>query len=260
MKRTLALVFIVALLGAAHGPADASVLSLQMEGLQLTYTSPELYDSDHASKGNLAPAQATPLASLSFWVDGIQIGSAWTEFVYADALIGGLTDLPTDGTEIVNASTGSFDVFHDPGTGADSWLQLSFDPGSFSLSYSGDGDDQATNGLEGDFLATGMGTASSIQGSQLPNGIVPGAPVMLSFNLSGTGFQPVNIDPLTKGDDVINYSTGIPGGNGTIRTFWGVGNGAITAAVVDPIPEPGTVLLLGAGLFLGVGVVLRKRI
>ncbi len=212
----------------AVAPAQASMLEIQFTGVNLDYDGSNIFDSkNHNTSGNGNPADADPLNTMSFLVDGNLVGTVLTSDIYLDLYITGVTNVPASGGGVTSSGNGgSFGVDlltsgSNPGWG------LALDINTMQFFYTG-----------GNIAISVAGLATNIAAQQLPFG--------LQFDPS----QPVTI--ILSSAHLSNVTTS--GGYLTGLNAAGTGN---VAGVY--VPEPATVSLFGLGLLVLAGWRLRRR-
>jgi len=167
-------------------------------------------------------------------------------------LVPTLSEAGTGPLQLYDASVGQGNTLQLFGSQTDFVLNIDFDA---SNSEGG-----SIQGLSASFMSTGNITLSGfvcdITGGCTTQGIQGGTSISLGSSAGNsdlTGIQDFFSINITGNDGTFELLGGnyLTGGSieGTLQPF--------TIAVVDPVPEPGTLVLLGAGL-LGVAF-LRKR-
>ncbi len=203
--------------------AQAGVLEIQFAGLNLDYDGTNIYDSkNHNTSGSGNPADADPLTSMTFLLDGNLVGSVVTTNIFADIYIAGVTNVPASGG-LVNTSGngGAFGVDlltsnSNPGWG------LALDIDSMQFFYTG-----------ANIAITIGGTATNIAQQQLP------------FGLSFDAGQPVTI--VLSSASLTNVTTA----GGFVTGLKAAGTGNVSGIGV---PEPASIVLgvlgiVGLGFF-----------
>ena len=108
------------MIGLSSRPASAATLDIQVTGLDLVYDGTDIYDATGAVGGAAGlVADADPLATMDFFVDGALVGSLDTD-IYADVFIKGVSSIPKLGGLVVSAGNGD-DFGFDLHTSAGGW-------------------------------------------------------------------------------------------------------------------------------------------
>lgn len=209
-------------------PVHAAQLTLQFTGLSLAYQGDEfgglIYDSVSSAGGGGDPATATPLVTLSYFVDGNLVGIQTTD-IWADVTIS--TEAIADtGDMVTNPLGGIFDILvknQTPGWG----LALDVFSNSWEIVFN---NNQLT--------ILGSATAGNIFADDLPFGLAfdPAEPVIVSFS---------------------SQMTNVMSSNGYLTNFSAFGTGEINGTLV---PEPGSIAMVGMGLVSVAGYGLRRRL
>ena len=211
----------------------ASSLSIFMTGLNLTYDGTNIMSRD---AGNGDYIGADDLITAQFVVNEALVGTSVA--TYADVFIGGVFGLMTTGTSTVNSQLGhGFDLFFDDLGG---FLDLDWDtPVEISL-----------NNILGELSIHGSAVTSDIGGQALPFGLEIGTPVEVTFSQQitsfETGFPGAPVGLMGVAPNLIDDTH--------IMSFQSFGTGEITGP--NAVPEPTTLILVGAGL---AGGFLRRR-
>jgi hypothetical protein len=201
--------FLALLVGLVlSAPAHASMIQIQITGMNWIYEGVNLYDAGGTNaSGN--PASSDPLISAIFLVDGAVVGVLTTN-VWFDAAITGVGALPLKGT--VSGSSGFFGLLT---TNANPGWGIALNITNYSITTD-------TSGANG--TMTGSLLDANIADQNLPFGLLLGDPVTVSF--SATIFDPT----VSAG----NYTAFTAGGTGEI--------------VGSAVPIPSSAYLLVAGL------------
>ena len=158
-----------------------------------------------------------------FKVDGVTVGTSIP--TYLQTSISGVENIPVGGGTVFSDSfAGIFDLHFGTFLGTDGYLALDWGE---PVKVEFDGTDMTIHG---------NAVVGGIFGQSLPFGLTMAEPVTVSFSTQ----------VFDKTDD-----------GQVLTSFKASGTGEVTGPV-DPIPEPATLLLLGAGL-LGGRIVSRRR-
>lgn len=209
----------------------AGSLQIQFTGLNLSYNGTNLFDSAFPNTvGSGDPAQSDSLTSMSFYLDGNQVGSLLSSDIYADVYLAGILNIP-DGGGVVNSTgnggTFGFDLLTEnnlPGWG------LALNINTMQFFYTGSKIAIAVSGL-----------ASSLGVQSLP------------FNLEYDPSQPITI--IVSSAELTNVTTA--GGFLTGFNAGGTGNVAGQGFLV---PEPSSVVVAVLGSLALLPLVRRRRI
>ena len=202
---------VVVLVGVSQAPA--SVLEIQLAGLDVIYDGSTVTDGG----GSSVPADADPLDTVNYLVDGSLVGTYGTD-IYVDFEFGPIEDIPVaGGTVSTGADSGVFELLI-PGIG------LALDLDDASVTYL----------PLGSAFFVFAGSLATISGQSLPDGLIIGDPVTVSFS--------TQVDPGTASNDG-DYITG----------FTSSGTREIRGELV---PEPSTLALLCMAAF---GLLLHTR-
>ncbi|MCH7751676.1 MAG: hypothetical protein IH898_05920 [Planctomycetes bacterium] len=197
------------------GPSFSFAVSLEIQfsGLNLTYAGTTISDSGSPSGGVGDPADADPLDTLEFKVDGVMQGSVLMSDIWADISIPdvtGLSDVSLNTVILTPGNPGYFDLLIGTSPSAAEFLRLATD--EVTIGYI-----NASSTVQ--FL---FGAAVASVGSQaLPFGLQIGDPVTVSFS--------TRVNPGTKTSD-----------GGIVTGFTASGTGEVSG---EAIPEPSTCLL-----------------
>jgi hypothetical protein len=209
-----------AFLAIGAGSIGAATLEIQLAGLDLTYDGNALYDATSINGRAANPAEADPLLSMHFLVNGSPVGTL-TSDVYADVYVDGLTNCPATGG--MATTSGQGDTF-----GIDLMTNSSNPSGGLSLNI--DQFQMFYAGNEVSMAATGV--ASSVALQNLPFGF--------EFDVN----EPITI--ILSSAHLTNVTTA----GGFLTGFNSSGTGNIAG-----VPEPVSLMLLGVGGL----VILRRR-
>ena len=217
-------VFAVATFTVLAAAAQADV-QISFTGVDLVYDGSSLYDAGSTAGGLADPADADPLASVDFFVNGGLVGSL-TSDVYLDVFIPDVTGI-SDAADTVDVQTtpgnpGFFDLLIGTSPLASEFLIIDLE--SVTITYIDIG------GLA-QFVFGASIADSYVQ--NLPFGLTLTGPVTVSFS--------AQIDP-----------DSITSAGGFITGFSAGGTGELRA-----VPGPGAMLLLGLGALAVPG--LRRR-
>lgn len=210
--------------------AQAGSLQIQFTGLNLSYDGTNLFDSAFPNTtGGGDPAQSDVLTSMSFYLDGIQVGSLLSSDIFADVYLAGIVNIPDTGgvvNSIGNGGTFGFDLLTEnnvPGWG----LALNVD--------------------KMQFFYTGSKIAIAVSG--LASGLFAQA---LPFNLEYDPSEPITI--VVASAELTNVTTA----GGFLTGFNAGGTGNI-AGIGYVVPEPNSAVLLSLG-GLAAAMCLRRRL
>jgi hypothetical protein len=207
-------------------PARASTLEIAFTGMDLVYDGSAIYDADSSGGGVGNPADADPLTSVDFSVDGTPVGSL-TSNVSLDAYVPDVTGIPSAAGTVYNLTTpgnpGHFDLLIGTSPLATDYLVV--DLSKVSVTYV-----DVANIVQFNFGAA----VSSVFAQSLPFGLVAGDPVTVSFSA-----QVVSGSRTTA--------------NGFVTGFRASGTGQYNAPVV---PEPASCVLAACGL---IALVVRRK-
>lgn len=218
MRRMSVMVGVVALLALTWGvSAEAKTLTIQFTGLDLKFDGDSIFDTKSDFGGNGDPADADALASMDFFIDGALIGSLSSN-IWADVALFGVGHIPVGGGS-AQIQGGGFDLIT---RNQIQGFGLGLNVNSMTLSYTG-----------GLLALSGVSSSVEVFKQNLPFNLLVGEPVQVLFILGTLS-------------NVTNNGQWLTG-------FTGSGTGTVSGTA---LPEPATLLLLGAGML---GVFLRAR-
>jgi hypothetical protein len=215
-----------ALVAFVAAPLSAATIEIGFTGMDLVYDGSAIYDAGSTAGGFADPADADPLATVDFFVDGVPVVSYSTN-VSADVYIPDVTPIPV-GPGVTNITTpgttaGYFDVLLGTSPLASQFMLVDLD--EVSITY------LDVLGL----VQFSFGAAvSDVFAQNLPNGLVMGDPVTVTFS--------AQVVPGTLTNNGVN-----------VTGFDLFGTGSIQGPAV---PEPGACLLAAMGLVAGLA---RRR-
>jgi hypothetical protein len=208
--------------------AQAGTIQIDFTGMNLKYNGSAIYDADSIGGGALNPADADPLSTVDFFIDGNLTGSL-TSDLSLDAYIPDVLNIPSAvGTVNVQTTAGNpgyFDLLI--GTGPVAAQHLALDLDEVSVTY-------VDFAGQIQFVFGAAVAASNAQ--NLPFGLQVGDPVTLSFS--------AQLDAGSKTT-----------GGGFVTGFSATGTGQVRG---EAVPEPSTVALLGMAA-VAIPVYLRRR-
>lgn len=211
---------ILTLAASTSGAVPIGVLEIQFTGLDLFYDGSAIYDATSSSGDNLNPAEADPLDTLEFTVNGSPF-PLLTADIFADVYIPDVGPISnTDFTTIIpttGATTGYFNLLIGSSDPVGQYLKL--DTSSVTVIYS-----NVSSTVQ--FLFGGA--IVDVESQNLPYDI-----------LVGTG-SPVTVSFSTK---VVNGTKVVEGT--TVASFRSAGTGEVNALAV---PEPALAVLLALGM------------
>jgi hypothetical protein len=217
-----------ALVALGATTAQAATIQIAFTGMNLRYDGASLYDATSNTGGVGNPANADPLATVDFFVDGSPAGTLNSN-ISLDVFIPDVTNISAAPNAVYNQVTpgnpGYFDLLFGTSPLASEFLQLDLD--NVSVTY------VDVSGL----VQFTFGAAVAASNAQnLPFALEIGDPVTLSFS--------AQLDAGSKTT-----------AGGFVTGFRATGTGEIRG---EAIPEPSTIALLGMGA-LAVPVMLRRR-
>jgi hypothetical protein len=213
-------------LSLVAAPAAAATLEIAFTGMDLVYDGSAIYDAD-GSSGHLAdPADADPLTTVDFFVDGSLVGSL-TNDISLDVYIPDVTGISSAAGTVYNVNTpgnpGHFDLLMGTSPLASEFLLV--DLSEVNVTYV-----DVANIVQFTFGAA----VSDVFAQNLPFGLLAGEPVTVTFSA-----QIVPGTRTTSGNIVSGFSAS--------------GTGQYNAPVV---PEPTTCALAALGL---VAIAVRRK-
>ncbi len=172
---------VVAILSLAAIPSSAATIEIGFTGLNLVYDGSAIYDAGSPAGGVANPADADPLLTVDFTVNGVPVGSL-TNDVSLDMFIPGITGIPAAAGTVYNLTTpagaGFFDLLIGTSPLASEFLLVDLDEVTFTYV-------DVANVVQFTFGAA----ISDVFSQNLPFGLVIGDPVTVSFSaqiVSGT--------------------------------------------------------------------------
>jgi hypothetical protein len=208
--------------------ATAATISINFTGMNLVYDGSAIYDAGDNAGGNLDPAEADPLASADFFVDGGLVGSI-TSDLSLDVFIPDVTGISSAANTVDVQTTpgnpGFFDLLIGTTPLASEYLAIDLD--EVTVTYI-----DVANIVQFTFGAAVSDSASQ----NLPFGLAVGTPVTVSFS--------AQITPGTRTTSL-----------GVVTGFAASGTGEITG---PQVPEPAAGLLFVLGT-LATAVTARRR-
>lgn len=193
----------------AASEARSAQLQIQFTGLNLNYDGVNLFDAQFPNTvGSGNPAQSDSLTSMSFYLDGVQVGTLLSSDIYADVYLKDVLNIPVGGGVVNSLGNGGvfgFDLLtssSSPGWG----LALNIDTMQFF--YTGS-----------QIAISVAGLASSLSVQQLP------------FDLEYDSSQPITI--VFASAEI----TGVTSAGGYLTGFNAAGTGNVSGTG-HLIPEP----------------------
>jgi hypothetical protein len=208
------------------GPVLAATMEIAFTGMDLVYDGSAIYDAG-GSSGHLAnPADADPLTTVDFFVDGSLEGSL-TSDIFLDVYIPDITGISASAGTVFNVNTpgnaGHFDLLVGTSPLASEFLLV--DLSAVNVTYV-----DVANIVQFTFGAA----VSDVFAQNLPFGLLAGEPVTVTFSAQ-----------IVPGSRTIS-------GN-TVSGFSASGTGQYNAPLV---PEPTTCVLAALGL---VALAVRRK-
>jgi hypothetical protein len=136
---------------------QAGVAEIQFTGMDIEY--------DGVTGFDITTASTDPLGAVTFYVDGVQTGTALTSGISADVSIPGVTGIGIGGGTVTSSTGGTLDLVLDGGS-------LSLELSEVGITYSN---------ISESFKMVLAATTASIIGQDLPFGIFLDDPVTVSF-------------------------------------------------------------------------------
>ena len=212
----------------ASGVASASTVSITISVADIVFDGTDIVDAGSPLFGSGDLAEADPIDTMVFRVDGTTVGTLTDppEDLGVDIYIPSIPAIPVGGGIFMSGAGGTFDLLTSsavPGYG----LELSL--GEVGILYS------STFGTVDFFFA---GTVASAGAQALPLGLAIGDPISVTLSMQ-----------VVSSTDDGTYLTG----------FTASGSGEVQGEL-DLVPEPSTMLLGGvAMLFMALGQRKRNR-
>ncbi len=208
-------------------PLTAATIEIQFTGMNLTYDGSALYDGGSTAGGLADPADADPLNSVDFFIDGLPVGSLSSD-ISLDVYIPDVTGISSAANTVYNQTTvgnpGFFDLLIGTSPLAAQFLLIDLE--DVNITYI-----DVLNIVQFTFGAA----VSDVFAQNLPFGLQIGDPVTVSFS-----------SQVTAGTRTT--------GGGFVTGFDATGTGEIQG---DLIPEPASCLLAAIGL-IGCLTIRRK--
>ncbi len=214
------------LLLAAALPLGAAPLIINITGLDIVYDGTDLYDAGGAVGGLGLPADADPVDTVEFLVNGGTVGALSTD-VFVDFFISGVSNIPVGGGAVMSAGNGNafgFDLL----TSLLGW-GLALDIDQVAITYAGPGVLQVSFD----------GIVAGVAYQDLPFGLLIDEGQAVNFSFVGA--------VSASGDD-----------GSYLTDFDADGTAEIGGPSPGEVPEPGSLTLFGLGLAL-VGFGARSR-
>jgi hypothetical protein len=162
----LAAATVALLVGSSATASAVSIIDIHVTGLNLVYDGSVICDAASCGGGAGNPADASPVTTFEFFLNGVLVGSLTSDIsVDLSLSISGISTTPgfTTGTG------GFFDLLT---SGSNPGWGLALDVSTFNLFYSG-----------GSLVLLGFGTSSDLFAQDLPFGLTATEPVSFSFLL-----------------------------------------------------------------------------
>lgn len=213
----------LAAMGLAGSVATADIV-IEFSGMNLVYDGSTLYDAGSVAGGVANPADADVLASVDFFLNGVQVGALNSDIsldVYIPNLVG-IPSTPGSATIINTGAPGFFDLLMGTSPLASQFLLV--DVSSVTVTYID---------VAGILQFTFGAAVASAFAQNLPYGLMVGQPLTVSFS--------AQIDPGT-----------LTSAGGFITGFRASGTGEFRG---EAVPTPGAIALVA----LGVPAVIRRR-
>ena len=209
---------VLAAFSVIASPTLAATIEIGLTGMNLVYDGSAIYDAGATAGGLANPADADPLITADFTVDGTLVGSLSSD-ISLDVFIPDVTGIPV-GAGVVDVQTtpgnpGFFDLLIGTSPLASQFLLIDLEDVTFTYL-------DVANIVQFTFGAA----VSDVFAQNLPFGLVTGDPITVSFS--------AQVVPGTKTD------------NGSMITgFSASGTGEIRGPAV---PEPTSCILAAIGL------------
>jgi hypothetical protein len=216
----LATVAFTAIVGimTLQASAMAGTLEIQFSGLNLDYNGTSIFDSAaHNIIGVGDPAQSDPLNTMTFLLDGVQVGTTLTTGIFSDIYLANVLNIPVGGGVVTSGGNGdSFGV---------DLLTQNLTPG-FGLALNVDTMQLFYTGSK--IAISVSGVASSLFTQSLP------------FSLEYDPTQPITI--------VVSSAnlTNVTSAGGFLTGFNAAGTGNL-AGTGNVVPEPSSIVLAAFG-------------
>lgn len=213
---------------SAAWAAPISTVEIGFTGMNLLYDGAAIYDAGSNAGGSRDPADADPLTTADFYINGVHQGSVSSN-VYLDAFIPDVTGISALPNTVTNLTTvgnpGYFDLLIGTSPSAAQYIQVDLD--EVSVTYID---------VSGIVQFTFGAAVSDTFLQNLPFSLVIGDPVTVSFS--------AQIIPGTR-----------TVGGGLVTGFAASGTGEIRGPLV---PEPSSCVLAAVGLLTAASMRRRK--